>query len=464
MALHLHNTLTRKKELFEPGDPNRVTMYVCGPTVYNLAHIGNARPVVVFDILYRLLRLQYPNVIYARNITDVDDKIMAAATEEGCTIEDITQRFTEAYAEDMGSLNTLQPDLIPHATAHIGEMIAMIETLIEKDHAYAAQGHVLFRVDSYKEYGKLSGRSVDEMIAGARVEVAPYKQDPADFVLWKPSSDDQVGWDSPWGRGRPGWHIECSAMSAKHLGKTIDIHGGGNDLTFPHHENELAQSNCAHGQVFARYWVHNGLLTTGQAKMSKSVGNIKTVRQLRSEYPPEVLRFTLMSAHYRQPLEWSEQALEQSRSTLDRLYRALQALADVTVEESDIVPRPSLVAALEDDLNTPKAIAEICALAGEIFSDNLNETTQRKLKGELLGSARLLGILAYDPVSWFRGDAGRLCETGLDAVEVDQLIARRNEARNNKDWGEADRIRDELAAAGILLEDKDGKTIWRRKS
>ncbi|WP_230474622.1 cysteine--tRNA ligase [Dyella monticola] len=364
MPISLYNSLSRRIEPFSPLDPNRVTVYLCGPTVYNFVHIGNARGPVVFDVLVKLLRRHYPQVVYARNITDVDDKINAAALEQGVPIGQITSRFTQAYREDMAELGIAPPDVEPHATAHIGQIIEMIQRLIHGGHAYEAKGHVLFNVASYASYGELSGRDTDELIAGARVEVAPYKKNPADFVLWKPSTPELPGWDSPWGRGRPGWHIECSAMSAAHLGETIDIHAGGVDLLFPHHENEIAQSTCAHGgKVFARWWLHNGMLTFGGTKMSKSLGNIEKVHDLLKHHPAEALRYALLSAHYRQPLDWSDALVEQSVRTLDRLYGTLRDMADVEAQANDEHIPASITEALAEDLGTPRALAELSAYA-----------------------------------------------------------------------------------------------------
>src|SRR5690606_5059116 len=362
MALHVHNTLTRSKERFEPGDPARVTMYVCGPTVYSFVHIGNARPEVVFDVLARLLRRSY-GLVYARNLTDVDDKINAAAAREGVEIGALTARYISAFHEDMAGLGVRGPDVEPRVTDHIAEIIAFIERLIERGHAYEAEGHVLFAVSTFPEYGKLSKRSLDEMIAGARVEVAPYKRDPADFVLWKPSDPSTAGWDSPGGRGRPGCHMECSTMAATHRGETIDIHGGGLDLVFPHHENETAQSTCAHGKCFARYWMHNGLVNMGSEKMAKSTGNIVRVRDLLAEHDGEVLRLCLLSAHYRQPLDWTPQLVAESAQKLDRMYGVLRdAGLDDPSSSADEEPPEAVIAALEDDLNTPLAIAELIAI------------------------------------------------------------------------------------------------------
>jgi len=408
MALHLYNTLTRQLERFAPLDPAAPTMYVCGPTVYNYVHIGNARGPVVFGVLAALLRRRFGGLRYARNITDVDDKINAAARDQGVQIAAITDRFAAAYREDMAALGVAPPDIEPEATAHIPQIIAMIERLIEAGHAYAAEGHVLFAVATFDGYGKLSRRDPDEMLAGARVEVAPYKRDAGDFVLWKPSSDDLPGWESPWGRGRPGWHIECSAMAAAHLGDTIDIHAGGVDLQFPHHENEIAQSECAHGgRTFARFWLHNGMLNFGGAKMSKSLGNIERVHDLVRQHPPEALRYALLSAHYRQPLDWSDALIEQSVRTLDRLYGTLRDLADV--DATAVIPA-AVEAALDDDLNTPLALAEVARIASEARKAE-GAVEKARLKGELLGAGLALGLLQQAPAAWF----GRGADAGDDA-------------------------------------------------
>lgn len=459
MSLKLHNTLTRTREAFVPLDPAHVRMYVCGPTVYDRAHIGNARPVVVFDVLYRLLKDTYPRVTYVRNITDVDDKIIAAARERHIDIDQLTEQTTEAFHADMAALGALSPDIEPRATRHIGEMIVMIEKLVTAGNAYAAEGHVLFRVSSMPGYGGLSNRSMREMIAGARVEVAPYKENPADFVLWKPSSDDQPGWDSPWGRGRPGWHIECSAMSETHLGETFDIHGGGLDLIFPHHENEIAQSTCAHGGApFVRYWLHNGYLTVNGEKMSKSLGNFFTVCDLLAKAPGEAIRFYMLGAHYRQPLDWTLDGLAEAKRGLDRLYGALRAVADV-VDEDGVVP-DGVRAALEDDLNTPLAIAQMHEVATALNKADTDEARGR-LKAALRAGGALLGLLGMDPEAWFKWSADSDgCD--FDDAAIEARIKARAEARKGKDFAEADRIRDELAEAGIMLEDKADGTIWRR--
>ncbi len=460
MPLQLYNTATRRKEPFKPLKPDTVGMYVCGPTVYGRAHIGNARPVIVFDVLYRLLKRHYANVTYVRNITDVDDKIIAAARENGEPIAALTARTTQAFHDDMAALGALPPDAEPRATQHIAGMIAMTATLIDKGHAYEAEGHVLFDVTSMADYGKLSGRDRDEQIAGARVEVAPYKRDPADFVLWKPSDADQPGWDSPWGRGRPGWHLECSVMSHAHLGATFDIHGGGRDLIFPHHENEVAQSEGVNGAgTFAQTWVHNGFLTVNGEKMSKSLGNFFTVRDLLDDgWPGEALRLMTLKTHYRHPLDWTLDGLKEAKAELDRYYLALRhasAVApDPEAEVSELVE-----SALFDDLNTPVALHHL-----HNHVHILNETLrrgkvedQRVAKGHVLRAGQAFGLLAEEPETWLKGAAAT-----DDAGEIEALIAARNAARRSKDFAEADRIRDELAARGVVLEDGAGGTTWRR--
>jgi cysteinyl-tRNA synthetase len=431
-------------------------MYVCGPTVYNYVHIGNARPYVVFGVLAALLRRRHGALRYARNITDVDDKINAAAKDIGAPISVITDRFAAAYREDMATLGVAAPDIEPAATAHIPQIIAMIERLIASGHAYAAESHVLFSVASFAGYGKLSRRDPEDMLAGARVEVAPYKRDPGDFVLWKPSTDDLPGWDSPWGRGRPGWHIECSAMAEAHLGDTIDIHAGGVDLQFPHHENEIAQSECAHGgRVFARYWLHNGMLNFGGAKMSKSIGNIEKIHDLVRRHPPEALRLALLSAHYRQPLEWSDAVIEQSLRTLDRLYGTLRDLADVDAEA--IIPA-SVDAALDDDLNTPQALAEIARIGGE--ARRAESTAEKaRLKSELLGAGLALGLLQQTPAAWF---ARGVEQNSDDDARIQALIDERATAKKNRNFARSDAIRDQLASEGILLEDTAQGVRWKR--
>ncbi|MBS28359.1 MAG: cysteine--tRNA ligase [Alphaproteobacteria bacterium] len=456
MTLNLHNTYTRQKEAFRPIDPGNVRMYVCGPTVYDDIHIGNARPLVIFDVLARVLRDAYGdgNVTYARNITDVDDKIIERAAENGEEIEALTVRTTENFHAAAAALGCLPPDVEPRATDHIPQMIALIEHLIGKQHAYAEQGHVLFDVPSMPEYGKLSGRNRDEMIAGARVEVAPYKRDPADFVLWKPSADDQPGWDSPWGRGRPGWHLECSAMSEEHLGASFDIHGGGVDLVFPHHENEIAQSLCAHpDDSFARTWVHNGYLMSEGEKMSKSLGNFYTVTDLLVEFPGEALRLALLKTHYRQPLDFTRDGVREARQELNRFYRAL-ALHETGVSDGEAHAVPNDVSdAVYDDLNTPLALSGLHAAADAAFAAETPEDVAAAT-GALKAAGELLGLLQQDPEVWFQGDG--------DAA-IDALIAERIAARDAKDFARADEIRDQLAADGIVLEDGPGGTTWRRE-
>lgn len=454
--LRLTNTLTREKEIFEPRDPERITLYVCGPTVYNLAHIGNARPVVVFDMLYRVLRALYPQVIYARNITDIDDKIIAAARERKEGIEAVTQEFTEKYREDMAQLNTLPPDLEPRATDNIDPMQSLITQLIERGHAYAADGHVLFDVTSMSSYGALSGRNLDDMLAGARVEVASYKRSPGDFVLWKPSSQDEPGWQSPWGWGRPGWHLECSAMIRAHLGDAIDIHGGGRDLIFPHHENERAQSCCGYGGDFVRYWLHNAYVDMDGEKMSKSLGNVRTVRELLGLYSGEVLRFALLSTHYRSPLNFSGELLDNAKTALNSFYQALRNSADIEAEH--IRPEDTAAfTALLDDLNTPKAIAALHSSCKAL--NKADAKMAATFKGELLAMGRMMGLLGNDPEQWFTDSA---YSSGPTAEDIEHRLAARLEARARKDFAAADAVRDELQAQGIELEDGPEGTTWRR--
>lgn len=449
--LKLHNSLTREKETFAPIDPSHVRLYACGPTVYNYAHIGNARMAVTFDVLARVLRANYPKVTYVSNITDVDDKIIKAAADTGEKISTITEKYTAIYNADMTALGVQMPDIQPRATGHISDMINIIETLIEKNHAYTAQGHVLFHVPSFEKYGGLSGRNRDEQIAGARVEVAGYKKDPADFVLWKPSNNEEPGWDSPWGFGRPGWHIECSAMAAEHLGLPFDIHGGGADLKFPHHENEIAQSCCAHGNPddlasFSKYWVHNGFVTVNGEKMSKSIGNVTLAHDLLETYEGETLRLTLLSAHYRQPLDWSEKSIEQSQKTLDRIYQSLRELENVKTENTP--PPQNFMDALNDDLNTPKAISIICELSRNLDENNL---------GEFRAAAKLLGIAQKNPSDWLGYGAA-----SEDSDKIETLIALRKTAKENKDYARSDEIRDQLTEMGIAIEDTAGGTIWKK--
>ncbi len=455
MSLHLHNSLTRRVEPFVPLDPARPTMYVCGPTVYNFVHIGNARGPVVFGVLAELLRRRFGALRFARNITDVDDKINAAAQAAGVPISAITGRYAAAYREEMAALGVSAYEVEPEATAHIPQIVAMIERLVASGHAYEAEGHVLFSVASFPGYGKLSRRDPEEMLAGARVEVAPYKRDPGDFVLWKPSTPELPGWESPWGRGRPGWHIECSAMAGAHLGETIDIHAGGVDLQFPHHENEIAQSEAAHGgKPFARYWLHNGMLEFGGAKMSKSVGNIEKVHDLLQAHPAEALRFALLSAHYRQPLDWTPRLVEQAVATLDRLYGTLRDLDGVPAQPT--IPE-AIEAALDDDLNTPAALAELSRIAAEARkADDIAEKV--RLKGELLGAGLALGLLQQAPAAWFaRGVSGD------DDARIQALVDERAAAKQARDFARADAIRAQLAAEGIVLEDTPQGVRWGRK-
>ena len=460
MTLQIHNTLTREKEKFVPIDPERITMYVCGPTVYNYVHIGNARPAIVFDVLYRLLLKQYPKVVYARNITDIDDKIMDAAREQNTTIEEISQRYTEAYHKDMETLGVLPPTIEPFATGHIESMVAMIQALMDKGHAYVADGNILFDVGSMPDYGKLSGRKLDDMQAGARVEIADYKKDPNDFILWKPSDDDQPGWESPWGRGRPGWHLECSAMINTHLGKVIDIHGGGQDLIFPHHENEIAQGRCAHGtEGYVNYWMHNGYLTIDGEKMSKSLGNFFTIHEILAHAPGEAMRYALLSAQYRQPLDWSEETLKQARSSMDRLYNSLRQVSDIQPASEHSDTPTEIINALEDDLNTPIALAALHELATELNKAE-DSGLKARLKSELLAGGEIMGLLQQDPEDWFRWqpeDHG-----GLTDQQINDLIQERTEARTAKNFQRADEIRDQLVAEGIELEDAAEGTRWRR--
>lgn len=440
--IRLYNTQARAKQLFEPIDPENVRMYVCGPTVYDHVHIGNARPVAVFDIMFRLLRFVYgeSHVTYARNITDIEDKIMERATRDGISIKSLTERCARQYQADMLKLGTLEPNLQPKATDHLPEMINMMKTLIDKDHAYVANGHVMFHVASMENYGQLSRHSRDELIAGARVEVAPYKKDAADFVLWKPSAEDQVGWDSPWGKGRPGWHLECSCMIEKHLGETIDIHAGGQDLIFPHHENEIAQSECSHGATFVNYWMHNGYLTVEGEKMSKSLGNFHTVNDLLKEHEGEALKLSLLVAHYRQPLDFSVKTIQEQKRRLDKWYRITEGVA----ADKD-VPQ-SVIAALADDLNTPKAISALDALA------------TKETAASLKAGAQFMGLLILENDVWFQGGA----PVGITVDEIETLINSRREARTNKDFAESDRIRDRLENAGVILEDGPAGTTWRK--
>ena len=455
--LYLYDTMAREKRRFVPSDPGRVTLYVCGPTVYNYAHIGNFRPVVVFDLLFRLLRQAFgeDSVVYAANVTDVDDKINARAAAEGVPIQVITDRYLSAYNADAAALGALRPSLQPRVTETMDAIVAMIGKLVARQGAYAADGHVLFDTQAFPAYGKLSGRPMDEMIAGARVDVAPYKRHPADFVLWKPSKPGEPEWESPWGPGRPGWHIECSAMIDEALGLPIDIHGGGIDLVFPHHENELAQGCCAdHVDTYARWWMHNGFLNMGEEKMSKSVGNVALAHDLLKAYPGEAIRWALLVGHYRAPLEWTTELIEQAKRSLDRLYGALRRAADIPADA--VHPSPGFLEALNDDLNTPRAFAELFGLATAL--ETAPPEARGMAKGELLASARLMGFLDADPEAWFQGGA----DEDLKA-KVEALIAARIEARNDRNWPEADRLRAEIDALGVVVMDNADGATWRLK-
>lgn len=454
MTLKVFNSFSAQKEVFTPLVPNKVTMYVCGPTVYNRVHIGNARPAVVFDTLYRLLQSEFDDVVYARNITDIDDKIINTARENKEDIGELTARYSKAYAEDMAALNNLEPTITPYATDHIAEMIAMVETLVDNNHAYAAEGHVLFAVQSMDDYGKLSKRALEDMLAGARVEVADYKKYAGDFILWKPSSDEEPGWDSPWGRGRPGWHLECSAMIEKHLGNTIDIHGGGIDLLFPHHENEIAQSTCAHGgEQFARYWMHNAFINIDGEKMSKSLGNFRLVNDLLEHYPGEVIRFAILSAHYRSELNFSSDVLDGAKKTLDKLYGYLQNDEMVAVDDAIDITGTDIYKALLDDLNTPIAIRELHALGKKVKAAKGDE--KQKLKSIFVKASSIMGLLQQDPEEWFHVE---VAEGGLPDHLVDELVQKMVQARAEKDYALADKFRNELLDQGITLT-REG---WKR--
>lgn len=451
----LHNTLKQRKEPFTPIDANNVRMYVCGPTVYDRAHLGNAKTSVVFDVLYRLLCQVYgkEHVTYVSNITDVDDKILNKHKETGKSIREITEQTYNWYLEDMEKLNVLSPNYRPRATEYIDEMIRLVERLLANGHAYEAEGHVLFDVDSMPGYGYLSGRSMKEMLAGARIEVAGYKKNPADFILWKPSEPDQPGWNSPWGYGRPGWHLECSAMSSKLLGNDFDIHGGGSDLIFPHHENECAQSTCAfEGSKFAHYWVHAGMLMVDGVKMSKSLGNFHNVDEILKQYPAEALRLSFLTTHYHQPFNFTFGGLDQAKTVLDKFYNALLKTKDIQAEKAE--PNPRILEALADDLNTPAALAVLHELVNNL--NKADDADKAHLKGEFLTSASLLGLAYQDPEVWFKGQ-----ESDEDA-EIEQMIADRTEAKKNKNWAKADEIRNTLKNRGIILEDTPQGTVWKR--
>lgn len=453
--IYLHNTLKQRKDKFIPIDANNVRMYVCGPTVYDKAHLGNAKTPVVYDVLYRLLCYVYgkEHVTYVSNITDVDDKILNKHKETGKSIREITEQTYNWYIDDMKKLNVLSPNYRPRATEYIPEMIKLVELLLKNGHAYIADKQVLFDVDSMPNYGFLSGRSMKEMVAGARVEIADYKKNPADFILWKPSDADQPGWDSPWGYGRPGWHLECSAMSSKLLGNDFDIHGGGSDLIFPHHENECAQSCCAYpGTHFAHYWVHTGMLMINGVKMSKSLGNFYTVDEILAKYPAEALRLLFLTTHYHQPFNFTFEGLEQAKAILDKFYNALLKNADIPIAKTE--PSEKLIAALSDDLNTPLALSYLHETLGNL---NKAETKEERIKykSELMANAYMLGLLYNNAESWFKGAAS-------DDAEIEALIAKRTEAKKNKDWATADAIRNELKERGIVLEDSAAGTTWKK--
>lgn len=454
--MKLYNTETKAKTEFVPLDPHNVTVYVCGPTVWNHAHIGNYRPPVIFDVLVRVLRAQFSGVTYARNITDIDDKINKAAAEEGVDISVISERYTDFYHQGLEALGVLPTDVEPKVTDHVGEIHQKIQTLIDRGHAYEADGHVLFDVPSFKGYGELSKRDPEELLAGARIDIASYKKNEGDFVLWKPSDDDQPGWDSPWGRGRPGWHIECTAMAATHLGDTIDIHGGGHDLVFPHHENERAQSTCAHGAKFVNYWMHNGFVNVNKEKMSKSIGNVLLVRDLLEQASGEAIRYVLLSAHYRAPLDWTDDALLQANNSLDRFYGALRKMSHITVPSDIGDQKPkAFVEAMLDDLNVPKAMAELFALTKQANSSDLDEELV-KIKAGLLQSGEWLGLFQQDPEAWFSGSSD-----DVNAQEINALIAERSQAKADKNWARADEIRDLLADKKVVVEDSASGTTWR---
>ena len=464
-SLKIHNTLTKKKEEFIPVDDKHVRMYTCGPTVYNYAHIGNARPAVVSDLLVRILRYLYPKVTYVSNITDIDDKIIKASKETNKPISEITKKFEKIYNEDMNSLGVLAPDIQPRATQHIGDMIKLVKQMIDNGYAYESENHVLFDVTSYKAYGKLSGRDIEDQLAGSRVEVASYKKDSGDFVLWKPSFDDDPGWDSPWGYGRPGWHLECSAMSEKNLGLPFDIHGGGMDLIFPHHENEVAQSCGAHNeqndpQIFVKYWIHNAMLNIGGKKMSKSLGNIFYIRDYLEKYPGEVLRLALLSGHYRQSLNWTDESIEQAYSMLNRIYRNLKKVEHINIDEKNVNLIPdNILYSLCDDLNTPEALAKLNELVNKL-SKLSNDDDIKAYKEQILAVGNILGILQESPDKWL--GIGQASDS-VDVSKVDSLIEQRQLARDSKDFQKADEIRDELVNMGVEIEDTPKGTIWRTK-
>jgi len=454
MEIRLYNSKSKKKEIFHPINDENVTMYVCGPTVYGSHHIGNARPAVVFDLLAKLLRNKYKNITYARNITDVDDKIINAAIEQNVEISEITKKSTNQYHSDMKILNVEEPDNEPYATQFISGMILFIEDLIKKDNAYVSEDHVLFDIDSYKAYGDLSSRDPKDMIAGSRVEVQDYKKNPLDFVLWKPSNENEIGWKSPWGRGRPGWHLECSTMILEIFGETIDIHGGGEDLRFPHHENECAQSFCRNnGKQLANFWLHNGMVQMADSKMSKSLGNILLIKDLLNDMPGEVIRLSLISSHYRQPLKWSDELVYQSKKTLDTFYSFLEQYEDVDIIDANI--NEEILNSLSDDINTPKAISVLHS----IFKDLKKDPENNELRSSFIKSANFMGLLFSKPSNWLLKE-----NNSVDTKKIDELIKERNQARQSKDFSVADKIRNKLLDMGVVLEDKNDITTWKKKS
>jgi cysteinyl-tRNA synthetase len=455
MKQYFYNSLSGKKEEFTPVDDTNIRIYVCGPTVYNYVHIGNARPAVVFDTLVNVLRVNYKKVTYVSNITDIDDKIIDAAASQKMSISELTQKYTDIYNQDMQMLGVQAPDIQPKATEYLSEMIELISQLIKKGFAYEKDGHVLFHVLGYEQYGALSKRNRDEQIAGSRVEIAPYKKDPADFVLWKPSTNDQPGWDSPWGYGRPGWHTECSAMTEKNLGLPFDIHGGGRDLIFPHHENEIAQSCCASGNIndpqsFSKYWIHNGFVTVEGEKMSKSIGNVILVKDLIDQFDGEVIRLALLTSHYRQSFDWNAKVIHQAKVLLDKLYKALIDLSEIDVEANS---NDELLGFLNDDLNTPGAISFINKKLKEYASGDI---TKKDFKEIILFAGRVLGILNTDPEKWFNNK-----KLNFDSTKIDNLIEQRRIAKANKDFQTADAIRDQLKEMGVEIMDSASGTSWK---
>ncbi len=485
MTIRLYNSLSRQKEVFEPVDPGRVRMYVCGPTVYDSCHIGHARSVVVFDVIYRYLKVRGFDVFYVRNFTDVDDKIIAKANETGMTSDEVAEKYIHEFHEDMKSLNMVPPTMEPRATEHVDQIIAIISALIDKGFAYEAGGDVYFSVEKFPDYGKLSGRRLEDMVAGSRVEVDPRKKNPYDFVLWKASKPDEPQWDSPWGKGRPGWHIECSAMSAEYLGQTFDIHGGGKDLIFPHHENEIAQSEAAFGKTFVRYWVHNGFINIDQEKMSKSLGNFLTIRDIVKAWDPEALRLFLLSSHYRSPLDYTEQAMLEATAGIDRIYSLLARVEQFTGQTLE-VPKPGsavfsfesetgsqFLEAMDDDFNTARAIGILFETvrkinrlidAGENGKNAVGKEGILQDTADILGIGSVLGIARRTPDAYFTEKQNQAADRRqIDPAWVEEKIARRRQARKDKDFQTADRIRDELLDTGVILEDRSDGTVWKMK-